>query len=656
MATLTAAKKTDKSHRSGKMFKKALSEGEMMKRKVIEGFGAEINVDIDVVANDDSESEPIDVVNIVDSSVDDDDNSEEVDSYLDDDDNNVEESHSCELDYDVDMSGCCDLNPLVDDDACECFGCFDNIVDDPFEGLSKFQYDINNNSETVHKMMTGFDANLMYCNTNTESQQSEIDSMNESCETNIDVENISMNDDLFGTRSTDEMFTDFEKNITCSVGKPEVTAKVGLANMLDNADRTSKTKGIRETSQPENVHIKLDTWCNKGSVPVVQKTDVDFVSALFNPLSSDLDESIDIPVLDEVSLDDSIDLDEMLNYDETEELSLIGPEAVKKKSSERTGQLSKQCAKDGLDMNNNTADNKGKSYVETKMVEANKGTMKQMYIKSNSLFKPAFNTSPKPLFKGIIELASGITGPKVKPSIIGPAVISQDHAYSKIKKPVHFSLRSNNMTLKYKEVQSMFMGSQSLSVVKSLNHLNCAPLKAINVGHENKIKEVASLSPCNKTVEISNGGLMEKFKQDESKETPLVKLEDDFNAPIDNTSAEKIDIKQAEAPYVNELLECKTGDKNSKEFVIHVHGPDLNNNQNYKELDKQETRSHSGAKEGIESENSKGFAGQGKDGCSLLEPGPHFIRVLRGRKVLQVVYLVQVFKFSSSVTLFQFVV
>ena len=618
MATLTAAKKTDKGHRSGKMFKKALSEGELMKRKVMEWSESEIDTDVDVVTNDESESEHIDVVNT------------DVDSIIDNVDDDDEESPACELEHSIGLCGCFELNPIVNDNSCDCFGCFDNLIDDPFECSSKFQHDINNNSETVGKMMAEFDNNLMYCYTNTPTQEAEIVDMNESCDSNIDVVNFSMEDDVLGTLDTDEIFNDFDKTV-CSIGKDKVSAHFEYNQMLDNTDNTDKTetKVNTETCQPDM------------SIPV-QKTDVAFVSSLFKPLPSDLDESIDISVLEEVSMDDSIDLDEMLNFDETEELSLVDPEAVKEIVSENNGkwQLDNQSSKDDPDLNNNLLDNKQKSYIETKVGHGYKETIQQIDINNNSMFKPAFNTSPKPLFGGIIDFPSGIT-PKAKPSIVGPAIITQDHAYSKIKKPVHFSLRSR--TLKCKEVQSLFMGSQSVSVVKSLSPLNCIPLKGLNTCHQNSTKVETSLGPGKETIEIANGNTLEMFKQTDSNGTPSVngRIENDFNETSNEREEreEKIDDKNADAHHVNELLDCKRGDKKPKELVQtlgHV-GSVTYNNQNEDKLVTWETRAGPGAKEGIQSVKAGRSADHRKDGSRSFESELGFIRELRGRKVLQVV-------------------
>ena len=618
MATLTAAKKTDKGHRSGKMFKKALSEGELMKRKVMEWSESEIDTDVDVVTNDDSESEHIDVVNT------------DVDSIIDNVDDDDEESHACELEHSIGLCGCCELNPIVNDNSWECFGCFDNLIDDPFECSSKFQHDSNNNSETVGKMMAEFDNNLMYCYTNkqTNKQESEIVNMNESCDSNIDVVNFSMDDDVLGTLVTDEIFNDFDKTV-CSIGKDKVSAHFECNQMLDNTDNTDKTE----------TKVNTETCQSDTSIPE-QKTDVAFVSSLFNPLPSDLDESIDISVLEEVSMDDSIDLDEMLNFDETEELSLVDPEAVKEIVSENNSnwQLDNQSSKDDPDLNNNSLDNKQKSYIETKVGHGYKETIQQIDINNNSMFKPAFNTSPKPLFGGIIELPSGIT-PKAKPSIVGPAIITQDHAYSKIKKPVHFSLRSR--TLKCKEVQSLFRGSQSVSVVKSLSPLNYLPLKGLNAGHQNSTKVETSLGPGKETIEIANDNTLEMFKQSESKDMPLVndRSNSDVKETPDNEEEEQIDDKNA-VLHVSELLDCKRGDKKTKELVdtLGQVGSVSYNNLNDDKLDTRETRSRSGAKQGaIKSVKAGRSADHRKDGSRSFESELGFIRELRGRKVLQVV-------------------
>ena len=626
MATLTAAKKTEKSHRASKMFKKAMSEGELMKRKVKESWESEIDtdVDIDVVASDISDSENIDVVNT------------DVDSIVDNDD---KDSHACVVDHDMRLCGSCEMKPNVNVNSCECFGCFDTMIDYPFECSSQFKHDVNNNTEAVAKMMLEFDSSLNYNYTKTLTPEAEIFSMNDSCDSNIDVENISMGNDAFGIRVTDDVLNPLEKTFGAIV-KGEEKAAVEPDQILESIAKTSVCTGNREPFNPGNI---LESLITGSKIPITeQKTDTAFVSSLFNPLSSDLDESIDITVLEEVSLDDSIDLDELLNYNDTEELGLIDPEAIKELVSESTSkwQLDNLSARGEPDLNNNRLDDKKKCCTEAKMGLGYKETIKQTDINNNSMFKPAFNTSPKPLFGGIIELASGIT-PKIKPAVSDPTVITQDHAYSKMKKPVHFNLRSR--TLKCKEVQSLFTGSQSLSVVKSFNRLNCDPVKEINTDHQSKSKAV-SVSYEKETVAMINNHRQEMMQQNfNGLEKPILR---DKEADIDLTSAntsEELKIgKHTQTLHTAELLDCKRDEESFKEHETHGLVRSVSyGNQNDNTLGNTALgKTKSSSEDSFKSVNAKILAERNNDGLRV-EPELSCIRELRGRKVIQVVYFIQ---------------
>lgn len=408
MATLTAVRRSEKSRGAGKICKKAVSDGELLKRKVKNSIESDIDTDIDVVAiddNDDSESRDV----VVDG------------SDIDVETSNMVGDGVCSLfDY-------CKLKTNVSVKYSKCFDCYNN-----------------NDVDSV-------DADIVCKNVGKATTKNDpVNAMARSFEkSKIDMKN---NDKLVVKCKND-------------LKKSEITAMKPL---------------ICPDRQQETIETKVK------SVPDAE-TDTAFVSSLFNPLSSDLDEPVEISVLEEVSLDDSIDIDDLLNYREMDGFGVITPldmNQVLSDTLEQDRQVDNRNISNEFDLNNNKVVKEEIDIPNDTKAKHNRNikTSQQADNNNNTMFKPAFNSSPKPIFGAIVELASSIS-PKKKIAS-DPILITKDHSYSKTKKPVHFTLKSRS--LKCTDAQSAsFTGIQCLS---SSEICKCNSQRGINSNCQEKEK------------------------------------------------------------------------------------------------------------------------------------------------------------------------
>ena len=247
---------------------------------------------------------------------------------------------------------------------------------------------------------------------------------------------------------------------------------------------------------------QLDCDCKEQSVnndirlTNIEK-DTEFVSSLFNPLTSDVDEPFDISEMTDISLNASLDIDELLKDINITDCGMCTPQdTIHNLLNDYAYENKMNYFKDIQGFNGT------KNQVSTD-VHSNSGLSKHFMnntkpskysdINSNLMFKPAFNSPPRRIFGSIIELPSSIspiTG-CLKSDLFSSI---EDHTYSKTKKPVHFSMKSKCRKVKPRTVSK----SVSCSIIRTPSKLEYIfPRKEVSVQGQ-KINELIDSTPINK--------------------------------------------------------------------------------------------------------------------------------------------------------------
>ena len=477
MATLTGVRKTERKYGASKVFKKTLSDGELMKRKVKARGYSEPGFD---VVMSDAESELVDDIN-----------------ECVGDCTGLADNCSCN------GCSCYRIEPNIDVVSCKCFECYYNIDGTYSECISACKCDVPGTTSKSDKFcmidnLPKFGSCLNTCQSNLIEQAkkaklSELHDNNISYVTDGKDEKLKHNIDLSIVRNVFEY--DVKKEIDESVilktgmKEPDITSNEVIPSL-------SKTKDAFKTkTDVEETEIETDTT---------------FVSSLFNPLSSDLDEPIDISVQEDISLDASIDMDDILNNNDTSDIDVVDPEGCKLIPPGIKETTSKLCIPDNKWTDDNNNEVKIAKYdIGSKMMleyDGNNNKLPTHDMTSDSMFKPAFDTAPKPIFRSIIELASDIS-PKAKASFSDPSVINTDHTYSKIKKPVHFNMKSVSLKCKKMQPFSQIHSMPVKSLKASFEPVCSYTVKLLNNCGQENISDTSSDGQKNpKFIKVNNQG------------------------------------------------------------------------------------------------------------------------------------------------------
>ena len=230
--------------------------------------------------------------------------------------------------------------------------------------------------------------------------------------------------------------------------------------------------------------------------------DTEFVSSLFNPLTSDVDEPFDISEMTDISLNASLDIDELLNDINITDCGMCTPQdTIHNLLNDYAYENRMNYFKDiqGFNGTNNqvSTDVHSNRGLSNHFMNDTKPS-KYLDINSNLMFKPAFNSPPRRIFGSIIELPSSIspiTG-CLKSDLFSSI---EDHTYSKTKKPVHFSMKSKSRKVKPRTVSQ----SVSCSIIRTPSKLEYIfPRKEVSVQGQKKINELNS-TPINKCCDIN---------------------------------------------------------------------------------------------------------------------------------------------------------
>ena len=492
MATLTGVRKTDRKYGASKVFKKTLSDGELMKRKVKARAYSEPGFD---VVMSDPESELVDDINEC-----------------------VGDCTGLADDGTCNVCTCYRIDPNIDVVSCNCFECYYNIDGTYNECLSACKYDVSGTTSKSDKFC--MIDNLPKIGSCLNTCQSSLTEQAKKAEWS-ELHDNSIN---YMTDGKDEKFKhNFDLSLVRNVFECDVRKEIDESVILKTGMKEPDINSNEVTPSPANTKNAFKTKTDvKGT-----ETDTTFVSSLFNPLSSDLDEPIDISVQEDISLDASIDMDDILNNNDTSDIDVVDPEGCRL-IPPGIKETSKLCIPDNQETDDNNNEVKIAKYdIGSKMMleyDGNNNKLPTHGMTSDSMFKPAFDTAPKPIFRSIIELASDIS-PKAKASLSDPSVINTDHTYSKIKKPVHFNMKS--VSLKCKKMQPF-------------SQIHSLPVKSLK----------ASFEPvCSYTVKLLNNCGQENITDtgsDGQKKPKIIKVNNQRERRAMNDDCAKLEIVSPE--------------------------------------------------------------------------------------------------------------
>ena len=302
------------------------------------------------------------------------------------------------------------------------------------------------------------------------------------------------------TAKFSEQDLNLELNGRCNDVKMDIISADCNGN---NSKETIKQTNLKVMKKYNADEAQVDCDCKEQSVSNdirltnIEK-DTEFVSSLFNPLTSDVDEPFDISEMTDISLNASLDIEELLNDINITDCGMCTPQdTIHNLLNDYAYENKMNYFKDIQGFN-------GTSNQVSTDVHSNSGLSKHFMnntkpsqysdINSNLMFKPAFNSPPRRIFGSIIELPSSIspiTG-CLKSDLFSSI---EDHTYSKTKKPVHFSMKSKCRKVKPCTVSQ----SVSCSIIRTPSKLEYIfPRKEVSVqGHE-KINELINSTPINK--------------------------------------------------------------------------------------------------------------------------------------------------------------
>ena len=458
MATLTALGRTEKRSGHTSIFKRGMSDGDLMKRKVKEKH--ESDFDFDTSGN-------------------------KLGYDVEDSVEKVDACNGLTGDGNSDVCQCCRIatNDIIPnecscccyvDDSYECSLSCDSFETKLVSPLSENVLEISSNlssfkhGQTEHEQVIEAVKDIEMCSCSQED-------LNSKCNSKYEDENI------LNSCVTD---SDTDENYI----KDERAKQIKLDSVSDAAECDG---------------TEINTVCKQEVIKCDSKltgieTDTTFVSSLFKPLSSDVDEPIEIYDPTDVSLDASIDIDDLLNSTEMSEIdtSLCTPQDTipelpsNCEPNNEMGFLNTEATPD-MNINQVIKDIQNKDDVLSESVKSVKKAVNDTDINNNFTFKPAFNSPPRTVFGSIVELASGII-PKIGNSKSDPDLLTKDHTYSKTKKPVYFSMKSKSLVCK-KVKPTSFSWFVTCSIIQTPSKPLCsAPNKRMDVGSQQKGEAVAS--------------------------------------------------------------------------------------------------------------------------------------------------------------------
>ena len=302
------------------------------------------------------------------------------------------------------------------------------------------------------------------------------------------------------TAKFSEQDLNLELNGRCNDVKMDIISADCNGN---NSKETIKQNNLKVMKKHNADEAQVDCDCKEQSVSNdirltnIEK-DTEFVSSLFNPLTSDVDEPFDISEMTDISLNASLDIEELLNDINITDCGMCTPQdTIHNLLNDYAYENKMNYFKDIQGFN-------GTSNQVSTDVHSNSGLSKHFMnntkpsqysdINSNLMFKPAFNSPPRRIFGSIIELPSSIspiTG-FLKSDLFSSI---EDHTYSKTKKPVHFSMKSKCRKVKPRTISQ----SVSCSIIRTPSKLEyILPRKAVSVQGQEKINELINSTPINK--------------------------------------------------------------------------------------------------------------------------------------------------------------
>ena len=301
------------------------------------------------------------------------------------------------------------------------------------------------------------------------------------------------------TAKFSEQDLNLELNGRCNDAKKDISVDCNGNNSKETIKQTNLEVMKKYNAYEAQVHCdcKEPSVSNDIRLTNIEK-DTEFVSSLFNPLTSDVDEPFDISEMTDISLNASLDIDELLKDINITDCGMCTPQdTIHNLLNDYAYENKMNYFKDiqGFNGTNNQVStdvlsNSGLS----KHFMNNTKPAKYSDINNNLMFKPAFNSPPRRIFGSIIELPSSIspiTG-CLKSDLFSSI---EDHTYSKTKKPVHFSMKSKCRKVKPRTVSQ----SVSCSIIRTPSKLEYIfPRKEVSVQGQEKINELISSTPINK--------------------------------------------------------------------------------------------------------------------------------------------------------------